>query len=564
MPTLPLLPSCVVAKPFIKLGNNANAPSLNYNVPQRTSFNAYGNVPIPVTNGATQTQYFTLTARTAPSISFTSDQVKQAIIDLVINTNLTIPQYLTVITPQSLDNLRAIYLSAKKNDPYADFSVYSHIPADTSHTYGGLYSAQDFKNNIDSLAALVLSSNTNAVAVANFGNYGTNIITAAVPSTIAPVLFIIEEYKVSSFLGDYGAGETVNTFSLLPGEKHTITLKSFRQKSSTANRSDNVMDSFSQNSAAEFENLLQDEKQTASNDTTSKSKQSNGTLGLSFKGFSLGASKNKSSGSSSVRSSNTNSLSKALQKHTDSTNSNRTVTVNTTTTETLTETDEESTVRELTNTNLSRVLNFVFRQLLQEYVTITYLNDIKIGFTNGYPDSFRVVNIEELDSLLQEVIEVPYHNDVKQKILNEYATIVNYTGVAQTFLETAQAKTWEGTLSDFLRKKRGLTGNYTYQGADGTRQFKVEGPILNVDLNTLRTDSLIVDALLGQGEALDCFSSQAQNAKTQEIYINNDKLLLEQAKIQLAIDTLNNIDDPAQRADLFAKIFNPQVQNIIS
>ena len=33
--------------------------------------------------------------------------------------------------------------------------------------------------------------------------------------------------------------------------------------------------------------------------------------------------------------------------------------------------------------NQSRVLNFVFRQLLQEYVIIMYLPNVKIGFSNA-------------------------------------------------------------------------------------------------------------------------------------------------------------------------------------
>ena len=46
------------------------------------------------------------------------------------------------------------------------------------------------------------------------------------------------------------------------------------------------------------------------------------------------------------------------------------------------------------NPNQSRVLNFVFRQLLQEYVTIMYLSNVKIGFSNGHPESQVIMPIE--------------------------------------------------------------------------------------------------------------------------------------------------------------------------
>jgi hypothetical protein len=590
MPTnVPQLPSCINPKPFMKLGNGANAPSLNYSVPQRTSFSAYGNIQVPIADS----KWFTEAARRTTSHDLSLDEVRQKILDLAIYPNLTIPEFLQVLTPASLQTLKEIYAEAKKNDPYADFSVYNFIPQDTSHTYGGLYSAMDFRNFIDYLAALVMDPTNTAIAAPSFGNFNTSIFVVPLPETPEPAFFVIEEYKTSSFLGDYGAGETVNTFSLLPGEKHTISIKTFRQKTSTATRSDNVMDSFSQASAGEFENLLQEEKQSSTSNTQSKSKETNLSLNVSgiplLKGILGGSASRRSSKSSTeVRTSNTSSLSKALQKHTDSTNSSRTITVNSTTTDSLTESREESTVREIVNPNLSRVLNFVFRQLLQEYVSITYLNDIKIAFSNGYPGSYRLVSIEELDSLLDEMIEAPHRQAVREKIFNEYNLVENYKGDAQLFIQQSTTRGWNSAPPVagqpippdvmYLHKKKTIIGNYTYAGADGPRQFTVEGPILNVDLNTLRTDSLVVDALLGQGEALDCFNSHAQNAKTQTLYIenatkelsnsrmqiDNDRTQLERDKLLLAMEILNRIDDPVKKAEMYAQMFNPQVENIIS
>ena len=98
--------------------------------------------------------------------------------------------------------------------------------------------------------------------VESFGNYEASVSVFERPKMPDARLFIIEEYKTASFLGDYGAGETVKTFSLLPGEKTTITVKTFKEKTSTQNRAENLMDSFSENSAKDFEKTLQDERQT--------------------------------------------------------------------------------------------------------------------------------------------------------------------------------------------------------------------------------------------------------------------------------------------------------------
>jgi len=254
---VPELPSCITPKPFITLGNSNDAPILNYNVPQRTSFTAYGKVAIPV-DDLSNGDIFNAAAKVITVLGLTPEEIKDQIAFLAVFPGTSIPDYMTMITPQNIIQLRQYYLSAKSNEPGIDFSVYNHIPTDTTTSYGA-YSAQDFRNYIDYLANLIISTNINAVAVPNFGNFDVKIVTAPAPTEAEPELFIIEEYKTSSFLGDYGAGETVNTFSLLPGEKHSITIKSFRQKISTATRSDNVMDSFNQSSAAEFENLLQDE-----------------------------------------------------------------------------------------------------------------------------------------------------------------------------------------------------------------------------------------------------------------------------------------------------------------
>ena len=79
---------------------------------------------------------------------------------------------------------------------------------------------------------------------------------------------------------------------------------------------------------------------------------------------------------------------------------------------------------------------------------------------------------------------------------------------------------------------------------------EVDGVVLNVDRNVLRTPAVIVDALLGQGEALDCFNAQGQEAKMQI-----EKL--EAKKLDLALQALEAITDPVQRAEMYAKMFNP-------
>jgi hypothetical protein len=591
----PQLPSCLTGKdPFIKLGAG-KAPVLNYSLPQRTSFASYGDISLKVGN-----DWFKPDATEEPDdvkliSALPAEELKQKILDDYIYPNTGKPSYIKLLDGLDLGKVKQeLVLNQPPDVAVAAMPVnFEYLDeggggiGDVGDGGGGggiggdvpvkpLPAVTVGKSYIDHLIHLIKIKRFAAVAVPKFGNYGSQVQIVPRPPVPQPVLYIIEEYKTTSFLGDYGAGETVKTFSLLPGEKHTITVRSFREKTSTQMRSDNVMDSFSQSSAKEFENLLQEEKQTQNSESTSKGKQSGGSIGLSIKWLSLGGNKSKSSSSTATRASNSSSLSKALQKHSDSTNANRQITVNTTTSDSQRESLEESSVREIVNPNLSRVLNFVFRQLLQEYVSITYLNDIKIAYNNGHPESFKVVSIEELDDLLNEVLLPEHHQAVRQMIWHEYHEVENHLGNRQVFLEEKQTTDFDGSVRKHFHKRKNLTDTYLYPGADGDMPLSVEGVILNVDLNTLRTDSLVTDALLGQGEALDCFNSHAQEAKTQAMYLDNANKELQNARQEVenakaqaekqrldnALSTLAAISDPVKRAELMALIFNPQVVNI--
>ena len=74
--------------------------------------------------------------------------------------------------------------------------------------------------------------------------------------------------------------------------------------------------------------------------------------------------------------------------------------------------------------------------------------------------------------------------------------------------------------------------------------------VLNVDKNVLRTPAVIVDALLGQGEALDCFTQNLEKEATKKSQLDNKKT-------ELILQTLEAITDPTARAEAMAKIFNP-------
>ena len=84
--------------------------------------------------------------------------------------------------------------------------------------------------------------------------------------------------------------------------------------------------------------------------------------------------------------------------------------------------------------------------------------------------------------------------------------------------------------------------------------FVVPGIIVNVDKNVLRTDGVIVEALLGQANALDNFSKGLQDEAVEERKLANERV---QTGLEIAKD------GPDDAADRFAKVFPKTVAESI-
>jgi len=387
------------------------------------------------------------------------------------------------------------------------------------------------------------------------GKYKFVIKELTRPTTAKGKIFIIEEYTTASYLGDYGAGRTLRTFSLLPGEKTTISIRTFEESTETKSRSENVLDSFSEASTDEMENTMEEENSLSNSNATSTNKDANVSLSASGKllkvvGISASASASYSKNNTASRTANVRSLGRALSKHVQSSNSNREITFTENTESTLTTQFEETTVREIENPNQSRVLNFVFRQLLQEYVTVTYLSNIRVAFCNGYMESLKIVDLEDIDTLLEAHIVEAERDNARNEILKHYCKVFNYESQLKDFIELVTVDYgqclpgFEGSQT-FWRIKPDLEDTYS---RDGGLEIKVKGVILDVTTNTLRTPSVVADALLGQGEALDCFNTRIQDADAMRHYMENATYLQQ-------MEIINQIEDAKDKASSYKKVF---------
>lgn len=395
------------------------------------------------------------------------------------------------------------------------------------------------------------------------------------PPSPTPELAICFHFKVCSFLGDYGAGKTVKTFSLLPGEKTTISIKTFLHQDSTKKKSETVLDSFSKESAAELEVLLEEESSilsevnTSDTSTSQNSKSKNwsvgGGVGLSAKKVDVNLSGGVGGGStnSSVVEKALNGhlsdinrvLENALDRQVESSSAVRDVAVNSEAVESVNRGEERSVIRTLENTNFSRVLNFVFRQLVQEYFSITYLDQISVVYHNGFPQSRRVAELGDLNEMLVDLIpDGGTRKKTIEGILSYLCKIKDWEGNYHQFIEEKvepsggclemQASETEHT---YWGKKAGLSQSYLGRS--------VPGVIVGVKHRILPTDSVIAEAVLGQGEALDCYNQQLQAAAVDKARLENRLMEMEIKMRQQAIEIISQIKDPERKAELYKKVW---------
>jgi len=538
--------TCLPDEPLIKMGGG-EAPTLDYNLPQSTAITAYGLIPVEF-----RTAQFKQAAFERPDDQFLGQfkdpttegiaaDLKRKLADGRPLAGITAPSSFGGSARSGTANRRSGGGLGPGNTGTSD---QSGRPSDEEVVRAA------FENtDPEDLAEAILMG---ARPVVRRMLSGKQVSYMVIPTPRArPGIYILEEYRISSWLRDYGAGRTVSTFTLLPGEKTTITLRTYRDMESTRSVSENVLDSFTEASADEFERLVEEEKGV--NVSGSLSGSRNSSLGLSASvpvggGASAGGSASTSSSISATmaRASNSRTLERALEKHVQTSSRTREVEVNVSMSVALSTGEERTVTRELVNINRSRVLNFVFRQLLQEYTTLVWLNDIRFVFTNGDPASTVVVDLPRLEAFLQTYLRPDEIEGALAALLKDYCKVFNYDDERFTFIERHEESygdcpfAAEGETVEYWRKRKDLKDEF-----DG---IEVPGVIMEASTQVLPTSSIIGEALLGQGEALDCYNMSLQDAAVQSADLRNRRL-------ETALVVIDAVEAPMEQAEAFDLIF---------
>jgi|GEM_PF-980518 len=367
-------------------------------------------------------------------------------------------------------------------------------------------------------------------------------------------IILVESYRMSSYLANYGAGRTIKTFSLLPGEKSKISIRSYKQNEMTAKSAATILDSVTDDISEEFENSIAKEQADQKSYKESNEYKIEGEAGVSWGWGSAKLSASTSGGTNAAREQFAKNVVNNTQKHVAKASARRDVQINTTYEEKNTTTDETTIVREIENINVSRTLNFVFRQMNQEFITLLHLVDVRIGYfaidtINGVETkSYREVTLPQLDALLEQTIVPEKRTEVRNAIIYQLTNIFDYQDRHHRFVEEEPFRGPDGSvipLSNYLRVKKDYTSTYR-DDATGT-EIEVPGIILAANRHVLRTDGIVVEALLGQGEALDSYSRNLQIESVREKELRNSLLETEIEMKRLALQILINKDETAAK-----------------
>jgi hypothetical protein len=413
-------------------------------------------------------------------------------------------------------------------------------------------------------------------------------------------LMIVECLRLSNFLGRYGAGRIVQTFSLLPGEKTSITIRTFNTKSETSAESSSIFDSYSETTGDELNTAITNEDTSKSQSEEDLKAHVNVKAGATWGWGSASVEAGLAYGTSSAREQLTKNVTNGAAKHAAEKSSKRDVKVDSTKTVTTTSENEQTIVRTLENSSLAHTLNFTFRQMTQEFISLLHLVDIRFAHLTEWfevdgtrsmvtpdpakPDmripriNYEEVALPQLSALLQRICASTESAGIAESIiLRQLDAVFDYEGDLIAVVEevdrqvpsrdsaTGKIRTREdpdhpGKLVPVFERltwTRFDPGLKTaYKDGDGPDAFSitVAGVVLGVTKNSLRTDGVVVDCFLGGGTALDGYGTRLQTALARVREAEADHAEKEANRLETGLDIIS--ETPTEKkAETYAEIF---------
>ena len=391
-----------------------------------------------------------------------------------------------------------------------------------------------------------------------------------------PQFALVETWELRSYLGDYGLGRTLQTFSLLPGERTTISVDTWRSESATRDDATSIFDSSDSAAQTRFGTSVATESGAAFQDQGgwSLSVGTSASASGSFFGVVQGSASVEAGFAANHQEASqrwSSNLSQSASDHAAQANNSRRQAVQSSSTTTTESGSATTTIRELSNTNLRRVLNFVFRELNQTYETYVVLRDIKLAFYNGRPGSVEIVPLTELRRFITTHVPAAQQDAAARFVLAMCAQRLSWKNDLITTLQVGKrpnGSSYEWTPAtldgrgelDFADSP--LSSDFRWRfapgalsGADAPRA--IDGVITQRSNVVLRTDNMVVEALLGQADALDPYATalQALDLQARDADVEWRKTDIERVEAAL---TIIRAQAGAAQIDAYAKLLGDQ------
>lgn len=390
------------------------------------------------------------------------------------------------------------------------------------------------------------------------------------PTDYRPRLLLIQTYQLTTHLGRYGPGRTLATFTLLPGEETEIAISSYRSSETHSKRASSVFDSFDTHSASELQSQIQTEQASTVSAATNFEYNVSGQMQACWGWGSAGISAGVGGGVSTASESFARSVCNAVDRHASVTSSHRDVQINTSGETTVEQGETSATTRRLRNPNADHTLNFVFRQLNQEVITLLSLVDAHVSYFDGYGEHRRDVTLPELEDLLHSVIEGVEEDGppcagirvldtktvdfVTSKVLEPLRHVLDYRDEMQSLIEDLSYEKEPGVYEEYVRVRKDLRSHY------GDTGISVPGIIVRATRNVLRTDSVVVDSLLGTASAYGDLAQRNADADVERLEVTNSLLELQARRERLAQRIVKKGENEA--AAVFATVFGERADSL--
>lgn len=379
-----------------------------------------------------------------------------------------------------------------------------------------------------------------------------------IPQNVGPTLLLLLDTRIMSYFGDVGEGQVVRTFSLMPGEKTYASINTYKKNTQQESDTSSIFDSDNASAKQSFENSLQMEAGIKgslsaaldfhlSGETKVRWGEGNTDVKTTIKGEIEGNIQG-----------HLQAVSNALRNHASERSSQRNVDINTAYTVTSETGTNTSITREFMNINNSKTLDVIFTQMNQQIVVQHMLTNIRVGYFDPAPGTYRAVQLSQLDDLLDQVLvsnadtKMSYKNTiVDAAYLAASMGIANYN--LNNFIQ--QRDKISGAVSEIpIQTAPNSTQGYPEVSADkdyfinpaATSTFSIagnttsaQGVVLSTDYFTLRTDNVVADLKLGLNSGLDQYAQRLQEEAVRREQLENARIAAENNRLSVALDIID-------------------------